>query len=540
MKNGKGRPEIDALRSQVRELTETLDAITSGQVDAIVVSEGDRKKVYTLEGADYPYRILIENIKEGALTLSADGMILYANASFARMRGLPLEGIPGTYFEGHVAPKDRETFGRKLRDALSAPSQCGITLCSGNGSLPVLVSMTPLDPDGCKKVSMVVTDRKEDAGRLLLQSRMLDSVADAVIAADPKGKIIYWNDAATRIYGWRPGDTLGHDLLTLVVPDLAGDRRKNIRNSLLNGESWSGEYIVQHKDGHRFPVHALDAPVFDDDGQLVAVVGASHDITDRKNAEEALLKKNIELNALNVKLIATQEELREKILELTRREQDLNKALAEKEVLLSEIHHRVKNNLTAFISLLGLRGSTEETPAGRLLKQDLQNRARSMALIHETLYRTNMYDEVDLGMYLKKLVNQIAVSFQTSHPVTIVVDAHGTMLDLPRATPAGLIVNELLTNSFKYAFPDSFDTRAIRNAPPTITINVGKADGYYTMDIRDNGIGLPAGIDIATTKTLGLKLVNFLARHQLKATIDVSSRDGTGFILRFSEKGKDT
>ena len=122
------------------------------------------------------------------------------------------------------------------------------------------------------------------------------------------------------------------------------------------------------------------------------------DITSRRKAEEELIRKNDDLNALNEELTATQEELQQNVDELSRREHDLSRALAEKEVLLSEIHHRVKNNLTAFISLLSLEGSTEDTPAGKMLKQDLQNRARSMALIHETLYRTNMYDEVDMGI----------------------------------------------------------------------------------------------------------------------------------------------
>ncbi len=275
------------------------------------------------------------------------------------------------------------------------------------------------------------------------------------------------------------------------------------------------------------------SPVRDAGGNIIGSVSVARDITENKKAEEELKRRHEDLNAAYEEITATQEELRQNIDELTQREHDLNKALVEKEVLLSEIHHRVKNNLTAFISLLSLEGSTEDSPAGKLLKQDLQNRARSMALVHETLYRTNMYDEVDMELYLTTLTDQVANSFQTTRSVKTVVDAHGVMLDIPRATPAGLIINELITNSFKYAFPESFDSHTERDAPPTITISLSKDSGMYDLTFRDNGIGLPEGLDITTTKSLGLKLVNFLARHQLRAKIDVHVACGTEFVFRF-------
>ena len=261
------------------------------------------------------------------------------------------------------------------------------------------------------------------------------------------------------------------------------------------------------------------------------------DIIEQAQSEEELLRKNADLNALNEQLTAKEEELHRNIGEINRQEQDLRKALAEKEVLLSENHHRVKNNLTAFISLLSLQGSSEDTPAGRAIRQDLQNRARSMALIHETLYRTNRFDEIDMGIYLKTLVGQIAYSFGTARPVTISVETHGVMLDLPRATPTGLIINELLTNSFKYAFPDAFDTEAVRGAPPSIAIEIAKNDDMFVMTFRDNGIGLSPDLDPTKTQSFGLKLVNFLARHQLRATVAIDTTAGTEFAFRFRANG---
>jgi PAS domain S-box-containing protein len=393
--------------------------------------------------------------------------------------------------------------------------------------------MTALNFGGETKISAVVTDRRKDYDRMLLQSRMLDGVADAVIAMGPDEKILYWNDAATKTYGWQRDEVLGRNLTSIAIPDA---ETRTILEKLKNGQNWSGEYIVRHRDGHLFPVFARDSAIFDDDGRLVAVLGASNDITERKRAEESLQQKHNELNAAYETLRSTQEQLRQNIEELSKREHELNEALREKEILLSEVHHRVKNNLTAFISLLSLESAYDESPAGLALKKDLQNRARSMALIHETLYRTKKYSRVDMDVYLSTLARQVVSSYESAKSIQIVVDANGITLDLSRATPCGLIINELLTNSLKYAFPASFNCETIRCAPCTVEVHLMEDAGSHILTVRDNGIGLPGDLNLATTKTLGLKLVSFLAKHQLRASIEVHSDTGAEFRFRFKDK----
>jgi PAS domain S-box-containing protein len=277
-------------------------------------------------------------------------------------------------------------------------------------------------------------------------------------------------------------------------------------------------------------------PVRDASGSIVGSVSIVRDITELKKAEEELKQKNEDLNAANEELSSTQEELLQSFEELSMWEQELSKALAEKEVLLSEIHHRVKNNLTAFISLLSLDGSFEDTESGRTLRKDLQNRARSMALIHETLYRTGKFSNVDMEVYLKNLVNQITQSYEGGNNVHVFVEVHDATLDIARATTAGLIINELVTNSFKYAFPPGFDCMALRGEPGAIRVSFVHEDGIDVLRVSDNGCGLPAGLDPLATKSLGLKLVNFLASHQLQAEIAVRSDKGTEFIFRLNKR----
>ncbi len=255
---------------------------------------------------------------------------------------------------------------------------------------------------------------------------------------------------------------------------------------------------------------------------------AVSDISDLKRMEEELIQRSADISAANDELIVASEELRGN-------EAKLIASLREKEALLSEVHHRVKNNLAAFISLLSLDGTYEETESGRRLKKDLQNRARSMALIHETLYRTRKYSSVDMGVYLSSLTDQVAGTYQSSGEIRIIVDAGGISLDLARATPCGLIINELITNAFKHAFPVSFDVEAVRHESPSILVSLSLMDGMYSLLVRDNGIGIPETFDPAKAVSLGLKLVNFLAHHQLRATIDLSRKNGTEYLIRFRE-----
>ncbi|HWQ67839.1 MAG TPA: PAS domain S-box protein [Methanospirillum sp.] len=529
--------EIEELREKIRELQDTLDAIRSGEVDAIIIAHGENQKIYTLEGSDHPYRALVENIHEGALTLSRTGTILYTNTRFAEMVKTPPERIPGTSILDYVCPEHKTEMDEAISGILVRSCRTRIRIRQEvRGSLPALISMNPLSLEENTKISVVVTDRKEDEERIILQARMLDAVGDAVIAADTSNTIIYWNDAATKTYGWTAEEALGRKFGEVVTPVLSQNDAQEIAERLSMGEMWSGEYVIRHRDGHEFPIYANDAPVFNDDGDLIAIIGASHDITEQKRAEIDLIRKNEDLISAYEEISSTQEKLRQNLDTLESREIQLNEALAEKEVLLSEIHHRVKNNLTAFISLLSLEGSYEETERGRAFRKDLQSRARSMALIHETLYRTGKFSNVDMEIYLPTLVNHIADSYKGSLKILTSTDARGVVLDLPRATTAGLIINELVTNSFKYAFLPEFNHSESHRDPCMIQVSLTAEEGTYILIVSDNGCGLPPEFDPLTANSLGLKLVKFLARHQLRADVEIRGDKGTAFIFRLNNK----
>ena len=397
--------------------------------------------------------------------------------------------------------------------------------------------------------------------------RTFNTVPDLIALIGTNYRIMRVNKAMADRFGRTPEACIGlvcHEVVhnALVPPEFCPhnltcrDGREHVAE--VHEDQLGGDFIVS------------TTPLRNESGILTGSVHVARDITDRKRAEEELRQKNedlntaneelgaihdellranddllgnnIRLNALNQELAAAQDELEQHVDALSRSERDLKRseaelkdALAEKEVLLSEIHHRVKNNLAAFISLLSLEGTYDESPAGRL-KKDLQNRARSMALIHETLYRTRKFSTVDMGVYLETLVDQVAGSYHPERPVCTIVTADGVSLDLNRSTPCGLIVNELITNALKYAFPASFDCESVRGEPCTLRVSLTLDKGYYLLTVADNGVGLPRELNPLTAKSLGLKLVNFLAKHQLRAAVRVNTDRGTEFSIRFAER----
>lgn len=287
-KNSDLTQEVEELRGKILDLEETLDAIRSGNIDPLVLSNNDAQQVSTLIAADHPYQALVENIREGALTLSRTGIILYTNMRFAEMVLLSPDKVLGTSILDHICLVHRKETEEALSNIVEKACRINVRIQQGTGSIPVLLSMNPLSPDKDTNICVVITDRRKDEDIIRMQARMLNAVGDAVIAVDTDHKIVFWNDAATRTYGWRPEEVIGHNTVEVTVPELSKNDAGKILEQLARGETWSGEYRVRHRDGHEFPVYAIDSPVFDDDGNIIAIIGASHDISDQKRTNDEL------------------------------------------------------------------------------------------------------------------------------------------------------------------------------------------------------------------------------------------------------------
>jgi len=238
--------------------------------------------------------------------------------------------------------------------------------------------------------------------------------------------------------------------------------------------------------------------------------------------------------------------------EITRRkeaEELIKASLKEKEVLLKEIHHRVKNNLQVVSSLLYLQSETISDPDLLGLLQDSQNRVRSMALVHERLYQADDLSRIDFSEYVRELASHLIKSYSVDvSAITLRIDADDIALDVDTAVPCGLIVNELISNSLKHAFPadparetdghgraghqptgTAWDRRGVQRGEIYVELR-SEENGQIQLLVGDNGVGFPKGVDFRNMESLGLLLVNSLVR-QLRGTVELRNKIGTEFSI---------
>jgi two-component sensor histidine kinase len=209
-------------------------------------------------------------------------------------------------------------------------------------------------------------------------------------------------------------------------------------------------------------------------------------------------------------------------------ENALKSSIKEKEVLIKEIHHRVKNNMQIISSLLNLQKQyVDEEEAVNVLMES-QNRVKSMAMIHEKLYKSRNFSEINFADYIRSLVSDLFYSYGVdSNRVKTVILLDELMMGLETAIPCGLIISELVTNTLKYAFPHQ------KNGEFRIELHLD-SDGLYNLIISDNGVGMPENVNFDETETLGLQLVNSLV-NQLEGTIELTRNNGTQFKIKFKE-----
>ena len=335
--------------------------------------------------------------------------------------------------------------------------------------------------------------------------RLLETLPAGAYTCNADGLITYFNPQAVALWGRAPtlndpvdrfcgsfklfatdGAPIAHDQCWMALALM--------RNQAYNGQA----IVIERPDGQRLTVLAHANPIHDASGMLLGAVNVLVDISDRQRMEMALREH----------------------------EAHLTSALHEKEVLLKEIHHRVKNNLQVICSLLNLQGDLIEDATLRARFQEGEQRIQTMALIHETLYQVSDMASFHLAPYVRRLGDALLHAYGgEAGRVTLSTHLEDLVLPLDSAVPCGLILHELLSNALKHAFPHgqagaiALDLRAV-------------PDQHVTLRVADTGVGVPEGFDVRQSDSLGLQLVSMLT-EQLGGTLTVARHGGTAFTLTF-------
>jgi len=207
----------------------------------------------------------------------------------------------------------------------------------------------------------------------------------------------------------------------------------------------------------------------------------------------------------------------------------LRTALQEKELLLKEIHHRVKNNLAVMSSLLNIQANSSQDPGVVSALHDSQSRLRALAMVHEVLYQSASPKEIEIEGYLGRLIETLIQAYgQAGSPIRFLVQAPELTLSAEQAGPLGLVINELVTNSLKYAFPDR------RPGQIAIRARLTAPNGVH-ITVSDDGIGFPPDLDWRGVQSMGLKIVVNLVEGQLEGRIDLERRNGAAFTICFDK-----
>jgi PAS domain S-box-containing protein len=526
------------LRARLEEVEQTLRAINEGEVDAVIVTGSGGDRVFSLSEAENLHRLMVETMNEAGLAITSDGMVIFCNNRACTILGRPREQLIGRGIDRFVCPSDADRFRQMLQSCRTEAVDSRIEFIAATGAtLPMHVWANYLDRTDGPLICLVATDisRIEADQSLIIQLRdqrqqlidarkaALNLMQDAFDAREqseqlsaelrqsealyrsigesidygvwicaPDGRNTYASESFLNMLGITQEQCSNFGWGDLLHPDDADLTIAAWQECVCSGGTWDIEHRFRGTDGQWHHVLARGVPVRNEKGEIISWAGINLDISRIKQAEEQ------------------------------------NKASrAEKEVLLKEVHHRVKNNLQVISSLISLQADSLADAQLQGALVDVRDRVKTMALVHEKLYQTEDLARLDVAEYAPSLLKNLWSSHGTATGnVRLKMSFAPLILSTDLAVPCGLILNELATNAFKHAFPGG------SGGEVSVTLEHDTATGAACLRVRDNGVGLPADLDWRQSSTLGLRLVQMLA-GQMHGTVELGPGPGTEFQINF-------
>lgn len=449
---------------------------------------------------DERFKSMIETIPNAIVAVNSQGRIVAVNAHsetlFGYARGELLGQDVEALIPAHLRDKHltlRNNFLDKPTNRLMGTGRNLYGLRKDGSKFSVEIGLSSMETKIGAVVLATIVDisshkRMEEKFRLVAES-----APNAMVMVNGDGNIEMINTQAETVFGYTRVELLGRPV-ELLIPTRFHDyhpaHRKHFFESPVSRPMGIGrDLYARRKDGSEFAVEIGLNPIETDEG--VMVLSAIVDISDRK-AKEASIEA----------------------------------ALKEKDLLLSEIHHRVKNNLQIIKSLIDLQSTKITDPVVLEMITETQNRIESMALIHQTMYQSHDFAGVDLATFLENLAPVLLQSYSVNTArITLDIDTCHVLLPINVAIPCGLIVNELITNALKHAFPEN------KRGVIRISLALDRAN-FVRLTVTDDGVGIDPSIDLKNSTSLGLKLVTLLA-DQLGGLLAISRKNPTEFVVRF-------
>jgi PAS domain S-box-containing protein len=486
------------------------------------------------------YRIIVENVDEYSIyTLDAEGRITSWEAGAQKQSGTPSEKMLGRPYSSFFSPEEVRAgvpehdlaeaarTGRYMSDAWRITPQ-GDRVWS-SGVLSALRDETG-KLTGYLRIARMLTSQKEAEDALRALNTQLDryrviveNISDHVIfTLDAEGRIDSWSPGAQNVLGYTAKEVIGREYCLIFKPEdiEAGRPLKELEEAAGNGHCTTDGWRLR-KGGELFWSSGETTAIRDEAGKVTAFVRVARDLTRQKRQEESLGQLAAELEARVAErtrqLEDTVVELLQKNSEVERMASNTARDLEEKRVMLNEIHHRVKNNLQVVQSLLKM--SVRTLPAGdaRTATMATAQRVHAMAMVHERLYQTKDLGGISVSTYLRDVFAGVSDLYPSlCGQIKLVLDADDVLLGLDQGIPFGLMVNELLANSLKHAFPEGREG--------TVTVSIHRIPGAVCVAVEDDGIGLPENFDASKCKSMGLKLAESLARQLGGNLVFTSSR----------------
>jgi PAS domain S-box-containing protein len=489
------------------------EELVQSLINLFAVALQRKKAENDREESEKKYRQIFENVQDVFYQTDINGQIIEISPSIERYSGFSRDYLIGKQVETvYKHPEERKKMLKMIQEKGEASdyevileNKYGHTVyASVNAHFILDDNNQPIGIEG--SLRDIGTRKRAEKDLMAIQHRLriaLDLAKMGSWEYDVESDTFTFDDQFYALYGTTAKAEGGFKMSSkdystrFIPPEQSSIVAEEIERVLATDDpnySHVLEHVIIRVDGEKRFIVVRDGIEKDESGGTVKILGVNQDIT-----------------------------------ELKRTQDEIKRALEEKEMLLKEIHHRVKNNLMVISSLLNLQSRYIKDKEARSIFQESQNRAKSMALIHERLYRSTDLKRIDFGDYIRTLGTDLYHTYVPArNKIKLNMELENLMVDINTTVPLGLIVNELITNSMKHAFLGIDEGE--------INIEFHKNDNdEFILIVEDNGKGLPAGLDFRNTETLGFQLVNNLTA-QIDGNIELDRSHGTRFEITFHEQ----